>query len=511
MAAETSRRAADQAGREGRIGVIDLGSNSIRLVVYERLSRSPAAVFNERVLCGLGRGLQRTGKLNPEGSSRALDNLARFTLLARHMGVSRLDVLATAAVRDASDGPAFVAEASRRCRAAIQVLSGQEEARLSALGVLSGMPEADGIMGDLGGGSLELVALKRGDIGEQATLPLGPLRIMELAEGEPKRARGAVDDALARLPWLESCAGRAFYAVGGAWRAIARIRIEQSRYPLHVIHHYRVPREEMIDVCRLITGLSRKSLEGMTSSVSRKRLETLPHAALVLHRVLRAAKAAEVVFSAQGIREGQLFSLLPEAVKREDPLISAAVDLAMVDSRFEPIGDELFRWTAPLFAGEDAAAARLRRAACHLGDIAWREHPDYRAEHACLKILRLPIAGLDHPSRGFLALAACVRYGGRPAGEESRLARVLLDADRIEQAARVGLALRVGMAVSGGAVELLRLTVLALEGDAITLLLPDDSASLAGEATERRLEALGQAFSRRAAITTMGVRAAGRR
>src|SRR5215470_10897185 len=239
MAAEASRRAAVEA-REGRIGVIDLGSNSIRLVIYERLSRSPAPIFNERVLCGLGRGLQRSGKLSPEGTSRALDNLARFMLLARHMGVSRLDLLATAAVRDASDGAAFVAEASRRCHAAIRVLSGQEEARLSALGVLSGMPEADGVMGDLGGGSLELVALNRGEIGEQATLPLGPLRIMELGEGEPKRARGAVDAALAGLLWLESCAGRVFYAVGGAWRAIARIHIEQSRYPLHVIHHYRV-------------------------------------------------------------------------------------------------------------------------------------------------------------------------------------------------------------------------------------------------------------------------------
>ena len=511
MAAETSRRAADQAGREGRIGVIDLGSNSIRLVVYERLSRSPSPVFNERVLCGLGRGLQRSGRLSPEGSSRALDNLARFMLLARHMGVSRLDLLATAAVRDASDGSAFVAEASRRCHAAIRILSGQEEARLSALGVLSGMPEADGAMADLGGGSLELVALKRGEIGDQATLPLGPLRIMELAEGEPKRARGVVDEALARLGWLESCANRTFYAVGGAWRAIARIHIEQSRYPLHIIHHYRVPREEMIDVCRLITGLSRKSLEGMTSAVSRKRLETLPHAALVLHRVLRAAKPAEVVFSAQGIREGQLFSLLPEAVKREDPLISAAAELALVDSRFEPIGGELVRWTAPLFADEDAAARRLREAACHLSDIAWREHPDYRAEHACLRILRLPIAGLDHPSRGFLALAVCARYGGRAAGEEAKLARMLLEPDRVEQATRIGLALRVGIAVSGGTPELLRGTALTLGGDAITLSLPNDAASLAGEAMGRRFEALAQAFSRRAAIATTPVRAAGRR
>ncbi|MFI4986543.1 MAG: Ppx/GppA family phosphatase [Alphaproteobacteria bacterium] len=508
MAPEASRNTAVAAARGTGIGVIDVGSNSIRLVVYERLARSPWPIFNERVLCGLGRGLQRSGRLNPEGRARALENLTRFTLLARHMGVRRVDILATAAVRDASDGAAFVAEAERRCKAKIRVVSGQEEARLSALGVLSGMPQADGIMGDLGGGSLELVALDKGVIGEQTTLPLGPLRIMEMAEDEPKRARPMVEAALGELKWLAKCQGRSFYAVGGAWRAIARVHMEHARYPLHVIHHYRVAREEMIDFCRVITGLSRKSLEGMTSSVSRKRLETLPHAALVLHRVLRTTAPSHVVFSALGIREGQMFSLLPEAVRREDPLISAAAELARVDRRFEPLGDALFRWMAPLFAGEDRAAARLRLAACHLADTAWREHPDYRAEHGCLRILRLPIAGIDHPSRALLALAVYVRYAGRPGGEEAKGARVLLDAEHAAHAERIGMALRVAISASGGVAALLRRTALSLEGDRLILHLPGDTADLEGEQMARRFEALAATIGRRPAITKNGARAA---
>lgn len=508
MAIEAPRHARSAVAKGSGIGVIDVGSNSIRLVVYERLARAPWVVFNERVLCGLGRGLQRTGRLHAEGRKRALENLARFTLLAREMGVRRLDILATAAVRDASDGAEFVAEAERRCKTEIRVLAGREEARLSALGVLSGMPQADGIMGDLGGASVELVSLDKGAIGAQATLPLGPLRLMEVGENEPKRARPLVESALAELPWLSACKDRSFYAVGGAWRAIARIHIEQSNYPLHVIHHYKVAREEMIDFCRLITGLSRKSLEGLTSSVSRKRLETLPHAALVLWRVLRAAAPKEVIFSAQGIREGQMFSLLPEAARREDPLISAAAELARADRRFEPLGDELFRWMSPLFPGEEPAIGRLRRAACHLNDIAWREHPDYRAEHGCLRILRLPIAGLDHESRGFLALAIYARYAGRTIGEDAQRARILLEEARAEQAIRIGLALRVGIAASGGVAALLRRTSLSLEGDRMSLNLPGKAADLEGEQMGRRFEALAEAFGRRPAFGQSEARAA---
>lgn len=508
---EAARRANSHATENARVGVIDVGSNSIRLVVYDKASRSPAPVFNERVLCGLGRGLARTNRLSPDGRERALDNLARFSLLARHMGVSRLYILATAAVRDAIDGNTFVEEAERRCKNKISVLSGRDEAQLSALGVLSGAPQADGIMGDLGGGSLELVELKVGHIGQQVTLPLGPLRLIETSDGEPKRSRGLVDDALGALKWLPECKGRSFFAVGGAWRAIARLHIEHSRYPLHVIHHYRVAREEMIEFCRLITGQSRKSLEAMSSNVSRKRLDILPHAALVLHRVLRAAGPTHVVFSAQGIREGQMFSLLSEALKREDPLISAASELALVDSRFAPIGEEMFAWMSPLFPGEDVEIARLRKAACHLGDIAWREHPDYRAEHACLRILRMPLAGIDHPSRGFLALAIYARYSGRAGGDEARGARVLLEQERIELATRIGLAIRVGISVSGGTSSLLRRTSLGLDDERLTLALPDDAAELRGEQIERRVDALANAFNRKGMIAAVAHKAATKR
>jgi exopolyphosphatase/guanosine-5'-triphosphate,3'-diphosphate pyrophosphatase len=117
--------------------VVDIGSNSIRLVVFDRLSRAPWPLFNEKVLCGLGRGLEASGELNKNGVAMAISNLERFVRLAEGMEVGSLDMVATAAVRDAENGEAFVQEAERRCQRKIRVISGEEEARLSALGVAS--------------------------------------------------------------------------------------------------------------------------------------------------------------------------------------------------------------------------------------------------------------------------------------------------------------------------------------------------------------------------------------
>ena len=220
---------------KGRVGIIDVGSNSIRLVVYERASRAPLPVFNEKVLCGLARGLDATGRLNPEGVEMALANIDRFTTLAHNMKVTSLDLLATAAVRDAADGADFMRELASRPGIKPHIVSGQDEARFSGYGVICGMPDASGVMGDLGGGSLELVAVGQGRLGNSSTLPVGPLRLMSSGKGDPKKI---VVDAIENVRWLREETGKTFYAVGGAWRSFARLHMEQAGYPLHIIHHY---------------------------------------------------------------------------------------------------------------------------------------------------------------------------------------------------------------------------------------------------------------------------------
>src|SRR5262249_14825345 len=308
-------------------------------------------------------------------------------------------------------GAEFVAEVERRCRVRVSMISGEEDARRSAEGVLSGIPEAEGLMGDLGGGSLELVALDRGKLCAHATLPLGPVRLMDSMVDDLEAARAVIDRHLDGVGWLEGLKGRTFYPVGGAWRTLARIHMDQTGYPLHVIHHYSIARRQAEALARVLGRLSRRSLSSIPG-LSKRRLETLPFAALTLERVLRLAKPDRVVFSAFGLREGHLFATLPATERAKDPLISACTEFAEAEARFGVLGRVLQDGIDPLFAGDDAEVRRLRRAACTLSDIGWRDHPDYRAEQAFTRILRLPIAGIDHKGRVAIALAVFIRYGG---------------------------------------------------------------------------------------------------
>ncbi|HEX4111681.1 MAG TPA: Ppx/GppA family phosphatase [Stellaceae bacterium] len=489
-----ARRRAD-GRRRGPVAVIDIGSNSLRLVVYDGLSRAPRMLFNEKVLCGLGRDLGETGRLHPDGVKQATENLRRFVSLARAVPVSRLHVLATAAVRDADDGAEFIRKLERSLRIRASVLSGPEEGRLSAYGVIASIPEAHGLMGDLGGGSVELVPIAGGQVGPAASLPIGPLRLAAIADDE-RRLRDTIDRHLDELPWLDGRSFNAFYAVGGAWRALARIHMQQSGYPLHVIQQYTLSRGAAEDFLELVAHQSRKSLEKIPA-VSRKRLETVPFAARVLYRLVKRTQPKRLIFSAYGLREGHLYTLLDEKEQQQDPLLAGAIAMAQSHRRFGADGDELFAWTQPLYPNEDAEHRRLRHAAALLTDVAWAEHPDYRAEQALRMTLFMPLPGLDHRERAFLAAALHARYGGADPGDAVRR---LLDDERYADARRVGLALRLGNTLTGGVPGLLAGSKLGLENGTLTLSLGRKSGQRLGESVQRRLDALGRALGKKTEI-----------
>jgi exopolyphosphatase/guanosine-5'-triphosphate,3'-diphosphate pyrophosphatase len=479
-----------------RLGVVDLGSNSVRLVVFEGLTRNPQVVFNEKSILGLGRGLQASGRLNEEAIGECITVLERYAVVAAAMRADPVEVLATAAVRDALNGPAFVGMLRRRFPdLPIRVLDGDEEARLSAEGVLGGIAEADGVLGDLGGGSLEVVRIAGGSVTASATLRLGVIRLAEQAGGDVVRARAIAEEALSGVPWLAEAAGRDLYLVGGAWRALARIHIGQTGYPLQVVHHYTLSREEARDLTGVITNLSRRTLDRIPG-VSRKRLETLPYAAVVLRRLLRATQARRVVFSASGLREGWYARHLPAEVRAEDPVIAAGRDLCRRFSRSEDLPPALIGWTAPLFPDETPALARLRETACWVGDIGAHEHPDYKAEQAFLRLMRQPGIGLDHHARAFLALTLAMRHEADPLAAWLQPARALLDVASTKRAETLGAALRLAFTLSGGTATLLGLTSLRLERQRLVLRLARSGGVFAGESVWRRLERLAEALAR---------------
>ena len=309
------------------VAVVDIGSNSVRLVVYDGLRRSPSPIFNEKILCGLGRGVATKGKLAEEGMVRAFAALKRFRALARQIGAKHVFAVATAAAREASNGAQFIARAEKALGCNIKVLTGKEEARFAALGVIAGIPGADGVVGDLGGGSLELIDVKDGKLREGVTLPLGPLRLMDLSEGSIDKAREIVDEAFAKAGILKLLKGRTFYAVGGTWRNLAKLHMAQSHYPLHVLHCYRLTRPQAMSLSGLVAHLSPTSLKEIRE-VSKSRSDTMPFGALVLERLLHHSEPKAVEISVYGVREGLLYSKLPARKRSSDALLSSCWDFA---------------------------------------------------------------------------------------------------------------------------------------------------------------------------------------
>jgi exopolyphosphatase/guanosine-5'-triphosphate,3'-diphosphate pyrophosphatase len=473
------------------MGAVDLGSNSVRLVVFEGCCRNPAAIFNEKAVLGLGRGLQTTGRLNEGAVEASLTILGRYGAIAEAMGANPVEILATAAIRDAANGPAF-ADAVRAGlpNIPLRILTGSEEGRMSAEGLLLGVPGADGVLGDLGGGSLEVVELDAGRIGSVASLPLGTIRLADRSGGDLARARALAEADLAALPWLSRGRDRDLYLVGGAWRALAKVHMAQTAYPLSIVHHYVLRREEARDLCAAVIGAGRTD---RLPGVPAKRAADLPFAAVALRRLLRLSGARRVVFSANGLREGWYARRLPPAVRAEDPLASAVRALDARFGRDPTLPPALAAWTAPLFPDESPNDAALRVAACWVSDTGSHDHPDYRAEQAFFRVLRQPGIGLDHHSRAFLALAVALRY---EATDPAILApaRALLGPAAQARAEALGAALRLAYTLSGGTHALLSGTSLARGGDRLVLRLTEGRGVFAGESVQRRVESLAEAL-----------------
>ncbi len=488
------------------VAVIDIGSNSVRLVVYEGVTRSPTPLFNEKTLAGLGREVQTKGLLAPDAVEKALDALKRFRALCDTMRVERLWVLATAACRDARNGKEFIAEAEKICRARIDVISGQREAELTALGVVSGFNRPNGIVGDLGGGSLELVDVHGTRIKAGTTLPLGGLALQDRSGKSIKKAEKIVEGALKKLPLLKGGEGRSFYAIGGTWRSLAHLHMAQIGYPLHVMHGYAVRAREALEFARLVRRVHPDTLSQIEVVASARR-PLLPYAALVLEQIIREAEPHEVVFSALGVREGLLFSLLNAEERKADPLLAAARELNWLRSRSPQHGEELIAWTDEFMAtsgiDENADEKRLRHAACLLADIGWRAHPDYRGEQSLGVIAHAAFVGIDHPGRAYLALAIFFRHVGLSHDEDlSPRIRELASTRTLDRARVLGAALRVAYLVSASQPGVLARTPLKVERHRLVLRLEGECAALAGDRLTSRLKQLARLVGREPVVAT---------
>ena len=477
------------------VAVIDIGSNSVRLVAYEGLTRAPMPLYNEKVMCGLGRNVATTGRLDEEAVERALKALARYRVLCETMHVGEVTVLATAAARDAANGQAFLKDAAEACGYDIELLSGPREAQLSALGVVSGFFRPDGVVGDLGGGSLELTDVTETEIGTGITLPLGGLSLQALSGGSIKKARRIAREALDRAPQLEALKGRTFYAVGGTWRSLARLHLTARNHPLKVMHGYELEPKDGLDFLRLVEREDARSLKNI-EAVTEARRPLLAYGAIVLEEIIRAGDPKQIVVSAIGVREGMLYDRLDPDVRAVDPLLAAAAEFNLLRSRSPRHCEELIPWSDRFFTAlgfdETENERRLRHAACLLADIGWRAHPEYRGEQSVNLIAFAGFVGLDHRGRAYLALSVFFRHEGLSLDNASAALIKLAGPRLLERARLLSAIMRVAYPISVAMEGILPRAPLFVRNNEVVLQLPADMAALANERLTNRLRQLAK-------------------
>lgn len=469
------------------VAIIDIGSNSVRLVVYSAATRIPSVIFNEKVMAGLGADMASTGALGDEAQARALTALRRFCLLTRQMRVVSTRTVATAAVREASNGAVFLGKV-RALGLQPEIIAGKQEAKLAGKGVLSALPWADGIVGDLGGGSLELAEVGDDKVHRCVSLPLGVLRLEALAgsgvDGIERRVRKTVSAA----GFGGAAKGRPFYLVGGSWRALAQLDMALSDHPLPIVHQYEMAVERPAALAATLAQLDKEGAREL--GLSTARLATLPEANVLLSALIAELRPSRLVVSSFGIREGLLYAALDPPTRALDPLVEEAREAGAGLGRFPQHGELLDRWLAPLF-DDDAPCARLRLAACLLADIGWAAHPDFRADRGVDMALHGNWVAIDAPGRVRLAQALFTAFGGGKTLPYPDIA-ALCAPEELQRATRWGLAIRLGQRLSGGVAAGLERSRLERRGTTLRLKLKD--GALAGEAVERRLRTLATAL-----------------
>ncbi len=484
-----------------RVGVVDVGSNSVRLVVFDGAARSPAYFYNEKIMCALGAGMAETGHLSPEGRVRALSAMRRFKKLADGMGLSELTVVATAAVRDATDGREFSNEVLRETGLRIWVIDGEEEARLSAQGVLLGWPGAFGLVCDIGGSSMELAEISGGRVGRRVTSQLGPLKLRDM-KGGAKARRAHIAEVMVGLKDRMGAQRDRLFLVGGSWRAIARIDMQRRGYPLQVLHEYRMTPRAVSATVKYIQTTDLEELR-VAAGVSSSRMALVPYAADVLSRLIKTFRPKDIAISSYGIREGMLYEQMPQRLRDRDPLIEACRFAEAKDARMPGFGKILYNFILPLFSNARNSRKRLIKAACLLHDVSWRAHPDYRAEVCFDNATRANLGGLKHAERIFLGLALLHRYSNKR--ENARFADLfeLVDEKTQAEAEILGKAMRFG--------AMLWMTPDAERGElrwfakkkVIQLRLTPDMMPLFGEVAEARLASLAASLGAEVEIKTV--------
>ena len=486
--------------RHNRVGVLDIGSNSVRFVIYELFGAHFSPVYNEKVLAGLGRSLRDTGKLSESGKTLAFDSLRRFKAIADAQGLGKLLIGATAALRVAKDAPDFIAKVKDETGLDISPISGEEEARLTAMGMLAADERAQGLAADLGGASLEFVHVQDTEVAKGVSLKLGPFEMLSSPLSDPVNfnnpdIKAKIEAKLTKIEF-EAFKGQALHLIGGAWRNLASIHQQRHDYPMRTLQAYRLKPEEAKALAIWAYGEGREEILGW-SGISSRRLETLPYSGYLLEMITERMQPSVVIISTTGLREGLVYDAMDPVLRARDSLMDGCRDLARGNL-------QAVHFAAPLYRFLEGAAAhflktfnvknenRLRKAACHLAGIGKGLHPDYRADLVFDDVLYAPFANLTHQERAYLALILFSSYTGRSLPLNGAAVEALLSEEARLAARTYGAAMRLAIVATGRSADLLESFDLKVIDGALDLSVIPSMEALLSDRVRYRLKKLSQ-------------------
>jgi len=474
------------------VAIIDIGSNAARLVIYDSLDEAPFKIHNERIICNLGADLSKTNRISKENFQKGIDALARFSKLIKTMNIKVVRAVATAAIRDADNGREFIEQVRKDYNFNIDILDGDDEARLSAQGVMCNGMGQDGIIGDFGGGSLELIVVENSEVKNKVSMPIGSHRL--LSEPNKGAVIKKVNAELDKLDFLNDFKGKSFYALGGSWRSMAKAHIHMISHPIKTLDHYMIEYDKALDFIKLLSKQNPATIEKIIG-VQKKRVRDMGVAAIAMLELFKRIEPKNVIFSGTGLREGLLFEQLPENLKTDDLMLASCKKLVTASSRFKDTAvlENLYEWIKPLFASRSKRDLRLIKASCYLSDVSLYEHEEYQAEHALERILVMPFYDISHEERAFLALVQHVRYKGfyrhnyKGKAKTEPVARIvngILNNDDVNLAFAIGMAIHMAYLLTAGELSLLKDSKFVINNGNIKFEIADDSKIMYVESVE---------------------------
>ena len=435
--------------------------------------RVPRLIYSEKVFCSLAKNLEIDNKIPKKNFKQAINVIKRFYKIAADIGSNEVIIFATAAVREAENGVKLKKEIESITKKEMIVLSENDEVKLSSQGVLSSFPNANGIIADLGGGSLELSFVINGVIQNYRSLKIGVVRFLNLFLKDKNGFEKSIKKELNKITWFKGDPDTTLYLVGGSFRSLAKLHIWATDYPLSIVHGYTIKKDEALNVIDLASNVRSKTIKEIPD-IEQERSKTIPVAGQILKFLLKKIYLKKIIFCSQGLREGFIFSLLPPEEKKVDPLIFSSKKISKnFDNSFFD-GELIFNWLQPIFQNENENFKRIRLALSHLSELSyWQNFKDIQANYALNTVLYYPFLSITHEQRVFLAMSIYISCGGKLLNTDILKFSRLLKKDATNAARVLGQSIKLSYLVSGGLYKNLEKFRIEAKNNEIFLITPN--------------------------------------